>query len=70
MPPEQPQAHPDEVACGERINYWLKKYGCSLMPVTEIRAGNVATRVDIIKIPPEVLKQLKKAEKDGQSPSA
>jgi len=64
--PEQDAVHADEQACGERISYILKKYGCSMVPIIELRAGQVAARIDIVKIPPDVLRQLKKAERDGQ----
>jgi hypothetical protein len=74
MPPQQPvlegNEHPDEVTCGERINYWLQKLGCALVPVLEIRGGQVKTRVDIVKLPPEVIKQMKKAQNGGAQPPA
>lgn len=67
--PEQEGTHADEQACGERISYWLKKFGCTMIPIIELRAGQVIARIDIQKIPPDVLKELKKQER-GQSPSA
>jgi hypothetical protein len=66
--PEQDQAALDEKTCGEHISYWLKKMGCSMVPIIELRAGQVAARIDIVKIPPDMLKQLRKAERDGTQP--
>jgi hypothetical protein len=65
-PSEQDVAHADEQAAGERISYILKKYGCSMVPVIELRAGQVAAKIDIVKIPPDMLRKLRKAERDGQ----
>lgn len=60
------QAHADERACAERVSYWLKKYGCDLQAIATLRSGQVAMRIDIVKIPPEVLKKIRQAEKEGQ----
>lgn len=64
MGPDLPEEdNADEKACSERIAYWLKKYGCTMIPVMELRPGEVRPRIDIVKIPPEALKQMKAAEK-------
>jgi len=60
--------HASEKACGERVQYALEKFGCTLVPIIELRAGQVIARIDIQKVPPEVLKQLKKAKASGQQP--
>jgi hypothetical protein len=60
--------HAVEKACMERVQYWLKKYNCMLIPIIELRPGQVKARIDIEKISPEVLKQLKQAEKYGNRP--
>ena len=70
MPPEATQepptqGHPDEKSAGEHISYWLEKLGCALIPIVEIRPGQVTARIDIVKIPPDVLKQMKKDKKNG-----
>lgn len=68
LTPEQEAAQADERACGERISYWLEKFGCAMIPVVEIRPGQVSARIDIQKIPPEMLKEMKKAKKNGTNP--
>lgn len=59
-PVSEQNEHPDEKLCGERIQYWLEKLGCALVPAIEIRGGQVKSRIDIVKLPPDVLKQMKK----------
>lgn len=61
------QDRADEKACGEKVAYWLKRYNCTLVPIMELRSGQVAARIDLQKIPPEVLKQMRQAEKEGRS---
>ncbi len=63
--PELNQDKLDEQACGERVNYWLKKYGCTLHGVAILENGSVNVQVAIVKIPPEIRRQLKEAEKHG-----
>jgi hypothetical protein len=86
MNPDKPQTAPvepqlnqdrlDEQACGERINYWLKKFACTLQGQCQLTNGNVQILVGVVKIPLEIRKQLKEAEKRGtpvdmgQSPPA
>ena len=67
--PEQQLNAADERACGEHITYWLDKLGCVMIPIIELRAGQVIARIDIQKIPPQILKQMKKQKKNGQSGS-
>lgn len=57
----------DEKSCGERIDYWLKKYGCYLHGQAIIENGSCMVRVGVQKIPLEVRKQIKDAEKHGQT---
>jgi hypothetical protein len=63
---EEEFAHAQEKACGERVSYALKKFGCDLRGRAVITNGNVQVFIDIVKIPPDVLKQIKEAEKRGQ----
>lgn len=60
----------DEQACGERVSYWLKKYGCTLHGMAVLENGSVRIQVGIQKIPAEIRKQLKEAEKRGQPAEA
>lgn len=72
QPQEQQEFTPDQVdekACGEKINYWLNKYGCTLHGVAILENGSVRVQVGVQKIPLEVRKQMKKAEKSGQLPT-
>ena len=64
---EDQQIHADEKLASEHIAYWLKKTGCTMVPVVTIMGNQIRSNIDIRKIPPEVLKQLKKAERDGNS---
>lgn len=64
---QQNKNHEDEKACAERVSYWLKKYGCDLQASAHLTNGQVAMRIDIVKLPPEVLKEMKKAEKEGRN---
>ncbi len=65
--PELNQDRLDEQACGERVNYWLKKYACTLHGVAILENGSVKVQVAIVKIPAEVRKAMKEAEKRGES---
>lgn len=57
----------DEQECGKRVDYWLKKYGCVLDGQCVLTTGQPPViRVGIRKLPAEVLKELKKREKQGQ----
>jgi len=56
----------DEKNCGERIGYWLNKYGCTLHGVAIIENGSARIQVGVQKIPAEVRKAMKEAEKRGQ----
>lgn len=56
----------DEKNCAEKVDYYLKKYGCYLHGQAILENGSVMVRVGIQKIPPEVRKEMKKAEKRGQ----
>lgn len=58
----------DERTCGERIDYWCKKMGCALIGEAVLRPGQpVEIRIGIKKLPPDVLKEMRKAEKSGQA---
>jgi hypothetical protein len=63
--PELDQNKLDEQACGERINYWLKKYGCTLHGVAMLENGSVRVQVGVQKLPPEILKEIHRAEKQA-----
>lgn len=72
---EQNQA--DEKACAERIDYALKKYGCMLDGTAIIKNGFTQIQIGVVKVPPEIRKQMKEAERgrqievqDGDSPAA
>lgn len=65
--PELNQDKLDEQACGERVNYWLKKYACTLHGVAILENGSVKVQVAIVKIPLEIRKQIKEAEKRGKT---
>lgn len=56
----------DEKACGERIEYALKKYGCMLDGTAVVRNGFTQIQIAIVKIPPELRRQMKEAQKNGQ----
>jgi EAL domain-containing protein (putative c-di-GMP-specific phosphodiesterase class I) len=64
---EQAANHAAEKACGEKISYWLEKFGCDLQAMATLSNGQVRMRIDIVKIPPDVLRQIKKAKANGQS---
>lgn len=69
MTPETEELEPDrldEKNCGEKIDYYLKKYGCYLHGQAILENGTVMVRVGVQKIPLEVRKEMKKAEKHGQ----
>jgi hypothetical protein len=64
---EQEAAHAAEKACGEKISYWLEKFGCDLKAIAVLQNGQVQMRIDIVKIPPDVLRQIKKAKASGHA---
>lgn len=65
MPPnsqqdEEPtQDQIDERICGEKVNYWLNKMGCTLHGQAILENGSVIVRVGIMKIPAEIRKKMK-----------
>jgi hypothetical protein len=74
MPPiAQQEIDPDvrdqntaaEKACGERIEYALKKYGCMLDGTAIIKNGFTQIQIAIVKIPPELRRQMKEAERNA-----
>lgn len=56
----------DEKACGERIEYALKKYGCILDGTAIIKDGFTRIQVGVTKMPPDMRRQMKEAERNGQ----
>lgn len=61
-----PQLQSDEKACAERIDYALKKYGCMFDCTCIIKNGFTQIQVGVAKIPPELRRKMKEAEKNGQ----
>lgn len=60
----------DEQKCAERIDYVLKKYGCMLDGTAIIKNGFTQIQIGVNKIPADVRKQMKEAEKSGKSLSS
>ncbi len=69
-PDTRDQNTADEKACGERIEYALKKYGCMLDGTCIIKNGFTQVQIGVVKIPPELRRQMKEAERNGQSVAA